>query len=673
MFHTVLIANRGEIALRVITTCRRLGVRTVAVYSDADAEAAHTRAADLAVRLGPAPAKDSYLDIAKVIAAARATGAQAIHPGYGFLSENADFARACEDAGIVFLGPDSTAIETMGDKIAAKQAVAARDVPLVPGVARAGLSDAQLAAAAMGIGLPVLIKPSAGGGGKGMHAVHHEAELLPALAAARREAAAGFGDDTLFLERLIAHPRHIEVQILADSHGTVIHLGERECSLQRRHQKVIEEAPSALLDPDTRDRIGEAARQTALAVGYRGAGTVEFILSADRPEEFFFMEMNTRLQVEHPVTEEVTGLDLVEQMLLIGAGEPLHITQDQVDLHGHAIEARIYAEDPARGFLPTGGRALDVCLPAATAFTRASAQSQGNGIRVDAGLSAGQPIVSAYDPMIAKVIATGPDRATALSRLEYALAGCAIPGITTNIDFLRKLLTRDDVRAGDLTTEIIDGLSATELEHAPGPIDRLFAAAAVVSTGGGAGADPAWDGELAPPAPVKAGAWDRPTGWRLGRPPHTTVPLLESGEPVAVDYPYPDLGAATATPGWSMTVDGVRHTARIWARSADRQIWVASERGVYSFVRPTADANLDPGTVGAELTAPMPGSVIAVHAADGAQVTAGQALLVVEAMKMEHVLTAPVDGVLALETVPGAQVALDEVLARVVPETQSEE
>ena len=382
MFETVLVANRGEIAVRVIRTLCRLGIRSVAVYSDADAGARHVREADTALRLGPAPARESYLDIDKVLDAAVRSGAQAIHPGYGFLSERADFAAACERAGVVFLGPSARAIEVMGDKITAKNAVAAFDVPVVPGIARPGLSDDDLVTAADEIGYPVLIKPSAGGGGKGMHLVEDPARLRDALATARREAASAFGDDTLFLERFVLRPRHIEVQVLADSHGNVVHLGERECSLQRRHQKVIEEAPSPLLDPQTRARIGAAACNTARSVDYLGAGTVEFIVSADRPDEFFFMEMNTRLQVEHPVTEAVTGLDLVEWQLRVAAGEKLTLVQDDIELNGHAIEARVYAEDPARGFLPTGGQVLGVLEPT------------GPGVRVDSSLLAGTTVGS---------------------------------------------------------------------------------------------------------------------------------------------------------------------------------------------------------------------------------------------------------------------------------------
>ncbi|MCE9517125.1 MAG: ATP-grasp domain-containing protein, partial [Mycobacterium sp.] len=414
MFSTVLVANRGEIAVRVIRTLRAMGIRSVAVYSDADADARHVAEADVAVRIGPPPARQSYLDIDAVVAAAVRTGAQAVHPGYGFLSENARFAAALEAAGVVFIGPRAVAIETMGDKIAAKSAVSAFGVPVVPGIAEPGLCDADLIVAAAGIGYPVLVKPSAGGGGKGMRRVEDPADLPAALAGARREAAAAFGDDTLFVERFVLRPRHIEVQVLADAHGTVVHLGERECSLQRRHQKVIEEAPSPLLDDATRARIGAAACNTARSVDYLGAGTVEFIVSADRPDEFFFMEMNTRLQVEHPVTEMTTGIDLVEWQVRIAAGQPLTHRQDDIRLRGHAIEARVYAEDPGAGFLPTGGPVLAVTEPS------------GPHVRIDSGLSAGMTVGSDYDPMLAKVIAHGPDRGEALRRLDDALARTAV-------------------------------------------------------------------------------------------------------------------------------------------------------------------------------------------------------------------------------------------------------
>lgn len=655
MFTKILIANRGEIALRVIRTCQRLGVQTVAVYSDADAHAPHVKLADQAVRLGPAAASESYLKIDRVIEAAQSTGAQAIHPGYGFLSENAQFAAACEDAGIVFLGPTASAIRTMGDKITAKQAVASRGVPLVPGVAESGLRNDQLEKAALDVGMPVLIKPSAGGGGKGMHAVFKQEDLRESLEAARREAASSFGDDTLFLERLISTPRHIEVQVLADEHGNVIHLGERECSLQRRHQKVIEEAPSALLDEETRARIGQAAVETARSVGYRGAGTVEFIASADNPDEFFFMEMNTRLQVEHPVTEQVTGIDLVEWQLRIGTGEELTLKQEDITLTGHSIEARIYAEDPARGFLPTGGTALDVVF----------GNDNDPGLRVDAGLEPGQTIVSDYDPMIAKVITTAPTREEALAKLDDVLAHSAVPGIVTNIDFLRMLITRDDVIAGDLDTGLIDRLTEDDLAHAPQPVDALLAAVAVTHGVGQRGATAQEErGTTSAPS-----AWNV-TGWRNAAPINERVDLTYQGEPVDAVYAGEPARVRPVGTGAEVVVTccGADHRALVWVTPAN--VWVASTRGVFMFGRPQADTTLGAAGAGASITAPMPGAVTSVRVADGDPVEEGQPVLVLEAMKMEHVLRAPVTGVVQLSTVAGAQVALDEVLATVVEEEE---
>ena len=662
MFSTVLIANRGEIALRVIRTCRRLGIRTVAVYSDADAHAAHVKAADTAVHLGPAAASESYLRIDKVIAAAQATGAEAIHPGYGFLSENAEFSAACAEAGIVFLGPGADAIRTMGYKITAKQAVSSRGVPLVPGTKDAAMSDESLIAASDDIGFPVLIKPSAGGGGKGMHAVFEADKLAEALKTARREAASSFGDDTLFLERLVATPRHIEVQIMADAHGNVIHLGERECSLQRRHQKVIEEAPSALLDEATRARIGQAACETAKSIGYVGAGTVEFIVGADHPDEFFFMEMNTRLQVEHPVTEEVTGVDLVELQLLVGTGAPLPLTQDDITMTGHSIEARIYAEDPSRGFLPTGGRALDVVFP------------EGEGIRVDAGLEAGQTIASDYDPMIAKLIVRADDRAQAIARLDSALAASAVPGIVTNIDFLRTLMGLPEVVAGDLDTSLIDNLSEDQLAHTAGELHAQLAAAAVTVTGGAAGTTltgPVTAAELSANR-TTASAWAGPSAWRTSRPDfRPTVNLAVGGQANEVEV---RTGAVDVDADglWHVTLDGIQHTARIYSDARDRSIWVSTDSGIHVFTRPLADSSLTPGLEGAEVLAPMPGSVVDIKVETGDSVEQGDPIVVVEAMKMEHVLTAPAAGIVTVTAVEGAQVALDEVLATVVDEAAAE-
>lgn len=444
MFSTVLVANRGEIAVRVIRTLRQLGIRSVAVFSDADADARHVREADTAVRIGPAAAAESYLSVERLLDAARRTGAEAVHPGYGFLAENAAFAQACTDAGLAFIGPPASAISLMGDKIRAKETVKAAGVPVVPGSSGSGLTDAELVCASMEIGMPVLLKPSAGGGGKGMRLVRDEAVLAEEIAAARREARSSFGDDTLLVERWVDRPRHIEIQVLADAHGNVVHLGERECSLQRRHQKVIEEAPSVLLDEKTRAAMGAAAVDAARSCGYVGAGTVEFIVPGVDPSSYYFMEMNTRLQVEHPVTELITGLDLVELQLRVAAGQPLGFDQSDVTLTGHAIEARVCAEDPARGFLPSGGTVLALSEPS------------GGAVRTDSGLTAGVPVGSTYDPMLSKVIVHGPDRATALRMLRAALADTVILGVQTNAGFLRRLLAHPDVVSGDLDTGLVE-------------------------------------------------------------------------------------------------------------------------------------------------------------------------------------------------------------------------
>ncbi len=657
-FHTVLVANRGEIAVRVIATLRRLGITAVAVYSDADADARHVAEADIAVRLGPAAARDSYLNIDRVVAAAIATGAQAIHPGYGFLSENAAFAAACDRAGVVFIGPSATAIEVMGDKISAKSAVGAFDVPVVPGVARPGLSDADLIAAAADIGYPVLIKPSAGGGGKGMRLVEEPDRLGPALVSARREASAAFGDDTLFLERFVQRPRHIEVQVLADAHGAVVHLGERECSLQRRHQKVIEEAPSPLLDAATRARIGAAACDTARSVDYVGAGTVEFIVSADRPDEFFFMEMNTRLQVEHPVTEAITGIDLVEWQLRIAAGEALTLRQDDVALVGHAIEARVYAEDPAREFLPTGGQVLAVAEPDMP------------GVRVDSSLRAGTVVGSEYDPMLAKVIAHGVDRAEALARLDRALAQTVLLGVGTNIEFLRFLLADQRVAAGDLDTGLLEQRWA-DFTADPAPDDVLAAAGLYRQTVLSRQAA----GDL----------WAVPTGWRLGAPaPVRTemrTPLRSEtvsvwGAPTTAqvqvgDGPIQPARAALVDGRLSVTLAGRARCYRV--AENDGQLWIADARGTWAIreadevrIRRTGEPRR------ADIVSPMPGAVIAVEVDADAEVTEGTPVLVVEAMKMEHTLTAPVDGRVELLVTVGDQVAVDQVLARVTPASENE-
>ncbi|WP_067653391.1 ATP-binding protein [Nocardia harenae] len=660
-FDTVLVANRGEIAVRVIRTLRALGLRSVAVYSDADADAAHVHAADVAVRLGPAPARESYLAVDLVVAAAERTGAGAVHPGYGFLSENAAFAAALDAAGIVFLGPPAPAIEVMGDKITAKKTVTAFGVPVVPGIAEPGLTDAQLLDAAPGIGFPVLVKPSAGGGGKGMRRVADPAELPAALVSARREAAAAFGDDTLFLERFVGNPRHIEVQVLADAHGTVLHLGERECSLQRRHQKVLEEAPSPLLDAATRERIGAAACATARSVDYRGVGTVEFIVSADRPDEFFFMEMNTRLQVEHPVTELVTGVDLVECQVRVAAGQELVVAQGDIALTGHAVEARVYAEDPGRGFLPTGGRVLAVAEPA--------------GVRVDSGLRAGTTVGSDYDPLLAKVIAFADDRQAALAGLDRALGETVVLGLGTNVEFLRFLLADPEVVAGRLDTGLLDRRVG---DFVPArATDDEFVAAAVAN----------WLRLQPEPG---AGLWAQPSGWRLGAPapvpgrltadgvtrevritgtPDAAVIRVDHGPELALTAAAAPLAGTPGVRALTLTLDGIRHEYLVAEDGG--QYWLAGPAGTRTLRRATPAALRGAGAHqgDAEIRSPMPGSVIAVGTAAGAEVAAGDPVVVVEAMKMEHTLTAPVAGTVELLVTPGSQVRLDQVLARITAST----
>ncbi|NDK88672.1 ATP-grasp domain-containing protein [Gordonia desulfuricans] len=669
---TVLVANRGEIACRVIATLRRLGLRSVAIYSDADAHARHVREADTAVRLASVPGADparpagGYLDIGAVVGAAAATGADAVHPGYGFLSENQQFAAALDDAGIVFIGPPATAIATMGDKITARAAVSDRDVPVVPGLSRPGLTDADLVAAAPDIGFPVLIKPSAGGGGKGMHRVDDPAGLPDALVRARREAAAAFGDDTLFLEHFVDTPRHIEVQVLADTHGTVIHLGERECSLQRRHQKVIEEAPSALLDATTRERIGQAACDAARSVGYTGAGTVEFIVSAHRPDEFFFMEMNTRLQVEHPVTELVTGIDLVEQQIRVARGEELAIAQSDVTLTGHAIEARVYAEDPANGFLPTGGEIVALAEPDTT---------PGQGVRLDSAMLPGLVVGSDYDPMLAKVIAHGDDRAEALERLDHALGQTRVLGVVTNIDFCRHVLARPEVITADLDTALLDRLVVDYTAPAPAP-----EALALVGLARVGNRDPGdvWQSAVG----FRVGA-HAPVISRLSAGDHhrTVSTLVESADDrwvvAEVTITDPDENAEP----WSARVEylaqhatGTGRTARLvvdgvsqqWSLAeVGDQWWAAGPAGTWIVeLTRTLIEGADDEAAG-DVLSPMPGTVVAVSAATGDEVTQGAPVVVVEAMKMEHTLTAPVAGTVTVAVSVGDKVAAGATLAHV--------
>ena len=692
LFDTVLVANRGEIAVRVIRTLRRLGIRSVAVHSDADADARHVREADTAVRLGPAPARESYLDIDAVVDAARRTGAQAVHPGYGFLSENADFARALEAAGIVFVGPPVGSLDAMADKIRAKETVAAYDVPVVPGIQDPTLTDAQITAEAEHVGFPLLIKPSAGGGGKGMVAVRAAEELPGALASARRTARSAFGDDTLLLERLITAPRHIEVQVFADAHGATVHLGERECSLQRRHQKVIEEAPAPLLTglahgAELRERLGRAAVDAAVSVGYRGAGTVEFLVSDENPDEFFFMEMNTRLQVEHPVSEEVVRvrgqrLDFVELQLRIAAGGPLGFAQEDVTLDGAAVEARVYAEDPANGFLPSTGPVLRWREPA------------GEGVRVDTlllpsqgeerafgsvltirdddgalweGLAAPdgeQPeITGFYDPMIAKLIARGADRAEALDRLDAALADTVLFGVRSNLGWLRELAAREDVQAGRLTTELIDGLEAWTAPALPEDLAALAAEALADVSEDAAAAERRAAGT----------AWARADGWRGIGAPQPGMRVRVGDEDRILTAPAADAEVdedAGALAGVNLLAGDPRDPRSAWLHrdGAAWQVRRLTRAEVVEAARAAAAARRAPaGAASPEARTPMPGTVVAVSVATGDTVAAGQELAVVEAMKMEHPVTAAVAGVVTVHVAEGDSVAAQALIAVVEP------
>ncbi len=625
MFDRVLVANRGEIAVRILRTLQRLGVSSVSVYSDADATAPHVLLADAAVRLGPPPARESYLDIDRVIEAALASGAQAVHPGYGFLSENAAFARACQEAGLVFIGPGPQVIEAMGDKIAAKQAAIAAGVPVVPGRHDASMDDAAVIAAVDQIGRPALLKPAAGGGGKGMRVIRHGDDVEAAIASARRESLAAFGDDRLLVERYVEAPRHIEVQVLGDAHGTVLHLGERECTLQRRHQKVIEEAPSALLDEATRQALCASAVALARSVGYVNAGTVEYVVPSARPGDFAFLEMNTRLQVEHPVTEEITGLDLVEQQLRVAAGERLAVRQEDIALRGHAVEARIYAEDPLRGYLPTGGEVR---------VWRTPSQA-----RVDAGIATGSRVTSFYDPMLAKVIVHADTRDEAITGLRRALQETVCLGVTTNIDDLADLLDDERVRSGDMDTSLLDGRAPREVE----PSVEMIAGAATA---------------LAPP--VFDDLWQAGDSWRLGAPAEQRWDV--SGHDVALSVDAD--GIAVAVDGEAATagfVDAAEFDGdRLWLHAEGRHHRLEARRPRDRRLARAADARLA-GHWAAR--SPMPGAVIAVSVGVGDVVEEGAALAVVEAMKMEHTVRAPGRGtVTSVAASPGARVPLDAVL-----------
>jgi 3-methylcrotonyl-CoA carboxylase alpha subunit len=608
VFAKILIANRGEIACRVIRTARRLGISTVAVFSDADRDALHVRLADEARRIGPPPARDSYLNGEAIIAAAQAARAQAIHPGYGFLSESEAFAAACARAGLVFIGPSPEAIAAMGDKAAAKRLMEKAGVPLVPGYHGESQDEAKLEREAARVGYPVLIKPSAGGGGKGMRVVHSAKEFAAALESARREAKAAFGDDRVLIERYLERPRHIEVQVFGDTGGNVLHLFERDCSVQRRHQKVLEEAPAPRFDK--RSAIGAAAVAAARAIRYTGAGTVEFIAETDG--RFYFMEMNTRLQVEHPVTELVTGLDLVELQLRVAAGEPLPFGQEDLRIDGHAIEARIYAEDPARDFLPSTGRLVHLAFP--------------DGVRVDTGVEAGAAITSWYDPMVAKLIAHGRDRAEALVRLRRALSATEVAGVMTNVEFLRRLCDSRAFREADLDTHLIER-HRDELLAPRRPLPQeVLQAAALAELGHeerSARTQARGSGDAHSP-------WHAVDGWRLNGESRHEFVFVHDGTEHRVDVDF--------SPGIRVNARCVRE-GRTW------HVFHEGERWTLSLKDPLANLDLDASS--GSLAAPMPGRVVKLMVEPGARVTKGQALLILEAMKMEHTVVAPADGTIA--------------------------
>ena len=652
MFRKILIANRGEIACRVIRSAGRLGIRTVAVYSDADRDALHVRRADEARRIGPAPARESYLDAEAVIAAARETGAEAIHPGYGFLSENEAFARACAAAGIVFIGPTPEAIAAMGDKSAAKTLMEKAKVPLVPGYHGENQDAGVLLGHAEAIGFPVLIKASAGGGGKGMRIVQRGADFEQALASCRREAKSAFGDDRVLVERYLERPRHIELQVFGDAHGNCVHLFERDCSVQRRHQKVLEEAPAPGMTEARRREMGEAAVAAARAIEYRGAGTVEFI--AEQDGRFYFMEMNTRLQVEHPVTEMITGFDLVEWQLRVAAGEPLPRKQDEIALRGHAIEARLYAEDPARDFLPATGRLVHLLFPAAT-----------DAVRVDTGVESGATISPHYDPMIAKLIVWGEDRAAALARLGAALSGCEIAGVATNVEFLARLAGCAAFAQADLDTGLIERCR-DELfpPRAPAPDEALAAVALaeLLLEQGGARERALASGD--PHSP-----WNEVDGWRLNEDSHhdfvftegetpypVTVRFLAAGQRVVIaGREYALEGERLAGDALLVRLDGRAFKARALREASDWHLF--SEGGYRRFSLRDELHGLDVDAGGGTLAAPMPGKIVAVMVKPGQKVDKGTPLVVLEAMKMEHTIAAPADGVVKeIHYAPGEQV-----------------
>ncbi len=680
MFSKLLIANRGEIACRIAATARRLGIRTVAVYSDADADAAHVEACDEAWPIGPAPARDSYLNIARLLAVAQESGAKAVHPGYGFLSENAQFARRCVAAGLIFVGPPAAAIEAMGSKSAAKQSMAEAGIALIPGYHGDQQAADFLALEAERIGWPVLIKASAGGGGKGIRVVRQPGEFEAQLMACQREARSSFADDRVLLERYLVRARHVEVQIFCDQHGGALWLSERDCSVQRRHQKIIEEAPAPDLTDSLRETLGQSAVAAARAVHYVGAGTVEFLVAGDesgRAEHFYFMEMNTRLQVEHPVTEMVTGLDLVEWQLRIAAGERLPLTQSEVRVQGHAIEARLCAENPARGFLPATGRVLRLGWP--------------EGVRIDSGVRAGDQITPYYDSMIAKLIVHGRDRSEALQRLTQALDAVRIAGLSTNLDFLRCLVKDAAFQEADLDTHLIERRHAellgdsTVTGSAQAPAERIALAALAV---------------LGLDAAVPGDPWALRDGWRLGAPLERTLEFGSISErglrrSACVRYPGAGPGNDPGTVGerclglrvevddqsWDVrgfsletipprpsgvAPDLKALTLRVWLGAQGFAFDAVFDQDTVHLASTNSDppwelqlgwqANSDQATITVaepgSLIAPMPGKVVALTVVEGQRVVTGDPLLVMEAMKMEHAICAPMAGI--VEALPYA-------------------
>ncbi len=640
MFRKILIANRSEIACRVMRTAKRMGVRTVAVYSDADRDARHVRLADEARRIGPAAARESYLNVEAILAAARDTGAEAIHPGYGFLSENEDFARACAKARIVFIGPTPEAIGAMGDKSAAKRLMEKAKVPLVPGYHGERQDAAFLANEAERIGYPVLIKACAGGGGKGMRVVRAAGEFKAALEGAQREARSTFGDERVLIERCLDRPRHIEVQVFGDTHGNLVTLFERDCSVQRRHQKVLEEAPAPGMTAKRRKEMGEAALAAARSVKYVGAGTVEFI--AEQDGRFYFMEMNTRLQVEHPVTEMITGLDLVEWQLRVAAGEPLPLSQGELGIRGHAIEARLYAEDPARDFLPQTGRLAHLRFPADTA-----------DLRTDTGVEAGAAITPYYDPMIAKLIAWGADRPAALARLAAALDEVEIAGLNTNVEFLARTVRSRAFASAELDTGLIER-SHAELFPPRAPLsDQALAAAAY--------AELLAEEDVARGRAAASGdphsPWDRVDGWRLNQDSHHLFAFAEGDERHVATVHFRDTGQRIGISGREFALDGERLAdgrllVRLDGRATKARVvrdgrdWHVFMDGAHRRITLHDELEgLDIDAVSGTLAAPMPGRVIAVMVKPGDKVAKGAPLLILEAMKMEHTICAPADSV----------------------------